>query len=691
MSGCSHRYSFIILLTLICQISSFAQINKKDSLISALPELQDSPRIDCLNTLSGVYRSLLIFDSATIYASKAAEESEKIQYIRGQGEAYYHLADVEYEVSEFKASERDCKISIVYLDKINANRPLAKSYVLLGKAIWAQSQFDQAYDFFNKATQLFIREGDSLGLGNTYSLMALEEEERGNYEKSLQYALKALPLDHDGAFTALGQLYADVGDFESSLDYYAGIRDMNLKVYAYLKVGETYFLRKEYDSALRYFQLYIADRGGLSKKFLSKPYTLLGGLNLELKKYDTALFYLKSALNDFKQVNNRNWIMRVLLELGRTYQQTGDVTLAIHTTRELLLNAEATGARQYSRDAHYLLFELFDHQKNKDSAFEHLKAYTSLKNSMDIDISARKLAFYKTAHEREQAQLRIDVLNNQKLLQQEELKQTALQRKFLFIGILALIVIGIVLVRNILLKKRHEATLRELAENDLLMQKLESKKQLGELEMQVLRTQMNPHFIFNSLNSINRFILRNNKTQASEYLTKFSMLVRMILQNSRNKFISLEKELESLDLYLSLEALRFDDHFSYKINIQDEVDVSELNVLPLIIQPFAENAVWHGLMNKKEKGHLQIDVLVENDYLCLKIRDDGIGRAKAALLEGKSVLGHKSMGLEITSQRIARLQGSNVKESPVIINDLVDADGNPCGTEVLIQLPVIYD
>src|SRR4030095_410376 len=118
-----------------------------------------------------------------------------------------------------------------------------------------------------------------------------------------------------------------------------------------------------------------------------------------------------------------------------------------------------------------------------------------------------------------------------------------------------------------------------------------------------LRAQMNPHFIFNSLNSINMFILENNKLQASEYLSKFSRLVRLILQNSQKILIPLEKELEALQLYLELEALRFDQSFEYKILMDDEVDTSVLRVPPLIIQPYAENAIWHGLMHKKEKGH----------------------------------------------------------------------------------------
>jgi ligand-binding sensor domain-containing protein len=219
----------------------------------------------------------------------------------------------------------------------------------------------------------------------------------------------------------------------------------------------------------------------------------------------------------------------------------------------------------------------------------------------------------------------------------------------------------------------------------------ELKQKATELEMQALRAQMNPHFIFNSLNSINRFILQNNRAQASEYLTKFSKLVRLILQNSQASLIPLESELESLELYLNLEALRFNYHFDYKVSVPKDMDISALQVPPLILQPYVENAIWHGLMHKEEKGQLDIEVSEEDDHLYFKITDNGIGREKAAALASKSATKHKSMGLRITAHRIAIIQKSQTLESPVTINDLVNADGTAAGTEVTIKMPVIYD
>lgn len=232
----------------------------------------------------------------------------------------------------------------------------------------------------------------------------------------------------------------------------------------------------------------------------------------------------------------------------------------------------------------------------------------------------------------------------------------------------------------------------------LQLERFEKEKQLvnlkrrtTELEMQALRAQMNPHFIFNSLNSINRFILQNNKLQASEYLTKFSKLIRLILQNSQAAFIPLESEIESLQLYLELESLRFDHHFRFTIKVENDLDVSSIKVPPLIIQPYAENAIWHGLMHKEEKGNLEIELYRKENMLCCKITDDGVGRKKASELKSKSASTHKSMGMRITADRIANLQQKSQLDTYISINDLVFPDGRPAGTEVLMQIPIKYD
>jgi ligand-binding sensor domain-containing protein len=231
----------------------------------------------------------------------------------------------------------------------------------------------------------------------------------------------------------------------------------------------------------------------------------------------------------------------------------------------------------------------------------------------------------------------------------------------------------------------------QLERSEKERQVTELKQKASELEMHALRAQMNPHFIFNSLNSINRFILQNDKSQASRYLTKFSRLIRLILQNSQTPLTTLEGELESLELYLSLEALRFNHHFAYKISVANDVDVLMLRMPPLILQPYVENAIWHGLMHKDQKGQLDIDISRENRQLYFKITDNGVGRENARSLSSKSATKYKSMGHSITASRIAHLQKIQNVECTVTINDLVDGNGTAAGTEVIIKIPVLHD
>jgi LytS/YehU family sensor histidine kinase len=318
-----------------------------------------------------------------------------------------------------------------------------------------------------------------------------------------------------------------------------------------------------------------------------------------------------------------------------------------------------------------------------DSAFEYYKHYITMKDILQSDQLKGKFAAYNY----EQT---IALLDKEKQLQQQQLQQSAQQRIFLIIGITGILFLGIIILRNTFLKRKNEKNLREIAENELQLERVVSEKKLSELEMQALRAQMNPHFIFNSLNSINRFILKNNKDQASEYLTKFSKLVRLILQNSNSALITLESELEALQLYLELESLRFNHRFNFKISVDDDLDPEVIKVPPLIIQPYAENAIWHGLMQKIDIGKLEIEISEQLDLLKIKISDDGIGRKKAAELKSKSATTHKSMGLKITKDRIMMMDKTENREA-VVINDVVHPDGSAAGTEVIIKIPITYD
>jgi len=220
---------------------------------------------------------------------------------------------------------------------------------------------------------------------------------------------------------------------------------------------------------------------------------------------------------------------------------------------------------------------------------------------------------------------------------------------------------------------------------------LEIENQVQELEQQALRLQMNPHFIFNSLNSIQSFVIENDTDKAINYLAKFSQLMRLILSGSREAYVPLEDEIKSLSYYLEIERLRFNSKFDYKIEVDDAIDKEFIETPPMIIQPYVENAILHGMINKKTKGFLSISFKIVDNILRCVVEDNGIGREKAMELKKVSGLQKKSRGMLITQQRLEILNKQTINSLYVHIEDLHDKNNKATGTRVIIHMPFIED
>jgi LytS/YehU family sensor histidine kinase len=256
----------------------------------------------------------------------------------------------------------------------------------------------------------------------------------------------------------------------------------------------------------------------------------------------------------------------------------------------------------------------------------------------------------------------------QKTLQSElaavEADKKLAQRTILIVALISVLVIAFIIFRH-----KNE--------------KLRLKQRTAELEMQTLLAQMNPHFIFNCLTAINHSILNKEPDKASEYLTRFSRLMRMVLVNASKKTISLEEELDMLRLYLSMEQLRFKDAFDYTIELHDGVQPSQVQVPGFILQPFCENAIWHGLLHKEGRGRLVIDIQYENQQLIVSIKDDGVGLAEAARLRSKNT---ESMGLQLTATRLAIFNQGKKGGNHYTLQNRKDSNGHISGTEAIIRI-----
>jgi LytS/YehU family sensor histidine kinase len=352
------------------------------------------------------------------------------------------------------------------------------------------------------------------------------------------------------------------------------------------------------------------------------------------------------------------------LFLNKTQQQN-----ILLQNNELLLNKQTLFANQQQ-------FTLL----NKDKELQHL-AY--LKTEADLQTEQ----LLKTEKEKQ-----LTIVQKEKLLQSSQVKSLSQenelnklkQRQLLFYGIAGL---GTLLFAGLYLFNRNQAKQAQL-KVELEKKEAEFQRSLADVSMSALRSQMNPHFIFNCLNSIKLYTTQNDNVAAANYLTKFSKLIRMALENSRSETVTLDAELQSLELYIQMEAMRFKEKLKYSISIDKNVDSSFIEIPPMLLQPYVENAIWHGLMHKEEGGQIDVgvQVLPNEHILSITVKDNGVGREKAAQLKSKSATSHKSYGTKVTGERLDLINQIYKTGASVTTEDLT-SNGEVTGTLVTIKIP----
>ena len=312
---------------------------------------------------------------------------------------------------------------------------------------------------------------------------------------------------------------------------------------------------------------------------------------------------------------------------------------------------------------------------NKDKILlsQNNEILLSQNNLKTASLLNREMQLKQKNIEKEKQQIEIEKLKS---------TQKILQLKNLFFYL----VLGIVLIFSILFLfwNKHK-------------QKIKSDKEKQSYQLEILeskltafRAQMNPHFLFNSINAVNHYILNNDKHQASIYLSKYSKLMRQVLENSNKQLVTLKEEIDTIKNYIELEQLRYNHNFSFEIKNERNLNEEDIMLPPLILQPFIENSITHGFFHKKEKGKIDIFYSIEKNMLKIVIDDNGIGREKSKSVKNNHVDSHKSMGLDITSSRLDfanKIENNHVKSVTYI--DKKDSENNALGTQVILLLPFI--
>jgi tetratricopeptide (TPR) repeat protein len=686
------RYIAFLTLSFLLCASGYAQREKIDSLRNILPTIQDSSRIDCLNALGGEYIWIQM-DTAEGYALQALEQATKLNYIHGMAEALTLKAAIVFtRYNNFPEAENITREAIRLYAKTPNKAKLNRAYYELGRALYAESYFRESISNFAKGYVLSKIAGDSVYMFYTVTHSAYVYLESGNYLQAFEKGLEMHQLASKSnssewkywEWDLFSSLYSSIEDFNTALLYTRQLLQINQSnAFDYIGIAELFSRNGQFDSAKHYYNL-IKDT--TSNRRVEHFYLVSKGEYYFLQgEYNRALPNFLRGLLYHRQTHDRNQVMRTLVNLAKTYDSAHNYATSFRYAHEALAIAQQTGARQYLRDSYHILYSIYDHWHQKDSALFYHTKYVAAKDSITSSQVAAKLIAYDFDQ-------KIEILNKEKQIQQAHLRKEAFVKKVLLSGITLLLVLGMIVIKNNALKRKNE---KQRLEHALEVQKLESEKtraelqqQATELEMQALRAQMNPHFIFNCLNSINHFILSNETENASDYLTKFSRLIRTVLCLSQKNLVSLEEELDYLNLYIQLEQLRFQNHFQYTIHKDEAIDPEYIRIPPMLIQPFVENAIWHGLMHKKGMGKLRLELSQDSGNLCCTITDNGIGRSEAAILKSKSAAHKKSLGMQITASRLQLLNEGRPEDLFYKVVDLKDTRGQSAGTRVIITMPV---
>lgn len=321
------------------------------------------------------------------------------------------------------------------------------------------------------------------------------------------------------------------------------------------------------------------------------------------------------------------------------------------------------------------------------------KQYVVYRDSADNLQKDREYKQHELAFEYSKKQ---DSLNYAEKLQRKEIAQVRAaaanklkqQSLYVIVGIVLLLFIASYFVFRARIQKIGFKNQLANEKAQLELKQALFEKKVNDLTLTSLKAQMNPHFIFNCLNSI-KFYVENNETDAASlYITKFSKLIRSILDSARSEKIMLSEEIELIKLYLEMEGMRLKHRLSYELVVDDNIECDFIEIPPLLIQPYVENAIWHGIMNKGEGGFIKLTISAAPDqkYLVIKITDNGVGRKRSAEIKSNSFLQHASHGTKLNNERIEIFNAKYKTNTEVTITDLYDVSNQPCGTSVTIKL-----
>jgi len=588
-------------------------------------------------------------------------------------DSYKYLGDYLSETSDFEKSNIYLKKGLDLAQKANIKREIGIISNLLATNASYDGNRQLALSYYHRALKAFTDTRDLDKVAMILMNMGSEYEYMGNYKYAIAYTLKAIEnKERSGVKKNLAYYYQSLGQLFKETD----------------RAKWKFYVEKAYQIAQNSTEERVSTRaaifndlGGIAQReknnkqaylwydsllVLAKTNNYMNGLATAYsnrshvykseKKYDKALADMLAAMEigyklerNYLKITEHTNAANILIEMNRPAEAK------MHASKALALASSLKTYPEEEAAAHLALALIGEKTQNWELAYKHYNAYKEGLDSIraaDVQKNMQQLEVKYQTSEKEKEIVRLDSEN--------KLKNLKLQRIQLLTAAIVVVVLLLGILAFVLYRRKQ----------------LKYEKQQAELKQKLLRSQMNPHFMFNTLNAINQYIQTNKGLEASDYLAQYAKLMRQILENSAVEFVSLETEIEFLGNYLAMQQLRFEKSFTYTIEVDQSIDSEQFEIPPMIAQPFIENAIEHGVRGMTD-GKIRVHFSFENNTLTLTVADNGKGFQTTT-----QNVNHKSFALDITRERL-NIAGNNTEKLSIASPDPQTGKG----TLVTIDIP----
>lgn len=629
---------------------------------------------------------LLTFFIATNFYAQTKVDSLINDAVTKKEENYYkvqkHFRRIRFtneEIANFlkRSQEENYKVGEVF------------ALNLKGRSHRNITEYDKAEEYYKSALELARKirsvEGEVITLNQLGVIYRRQDKVKGalNYHQAALEIISKIKnpnedfkVSHSISVNSIGNIYLTIrqyelalAKFQESIEIQKELNDLRgLAInhqnigYAYQNIGDLDLALENFNKSLEYNNLNNSDLGRVI------CHNSISNILIKQGKYNEAYNYINDIVPTAEELGNRYYLSEVYNTIGWALIKKNNLDEA----EEYLYKSLKIGADNNipsSLSVSYLhLSELHQKQNNFKEALEHFQSSIDIDKKTFNEKNIRWVTNLMSNFEDEIKNNKIVRLDKEKKIAELNLTKS---RNILIITFVSLALFSVVL---------YSIYRQRLLKND---------KKILMLEQEALQSQMNPHFVFNALNSIKLYIINNEQKNAVYYLNKFSKLIRNILDASKVKEVSLSEELSTMNLYMSIENIRFSNEIEYSERVDEDINLESIKVPPLILQPFLENAIWHGLSSKKGSKKVSLEVLkISEDFIQIDIEDNGVGREQAFRIKKNKSLNRRSIGIDLTKQRLQNFTNEFKDDFSLDYFDLKDAEGKAIGTKVSIKIPL---